>query len=644
MKKLLQNSVVFILLLVSSAIVFSQTLRLGVLSDFEAYTGVGAVTNSGIFTGDVGTSSGVISGFIPPNFTGTIQNSNVLTDQAKIDILRLYIHLNDIFVDYPGTHLAAFGGGETILPGVYSIPSAGSVGGTVTLDGGGDSNAVFIIKFLGAMTVGASSTVILSNQTRACNVFWITEGAATVGAGSVMKGSLFSHGAAITLAVNCNIEGRMLTTGGAITIGAACVAIAPAGLISVPISPVCECSPASDVDVLGSLENHTLFTSSGAVTNLASSGIIGDIGSDVGAITGFGTSTHIGSLNTPGVITAQAKLDLDSAYIKLMALPNSVTGHAPAFGFGETLMAGVYFIGVAGSLSGTITLDGQNNPDAIFVFKFAGAFSITAQSKVIFTNGTNRCNVFWIAGAGVATGAITVGANSSFKGTLLAHAGACNSGVGGFIEGRMLSTAGAVGFSTGVIYNDPLCFDPTGLPIDLVSFTVKEVGGKYFRLNWVTVTENNNDYFNIERSADAINFESIKTINGAGNSVQVLNYSTIDDMPLNGMAYYRLKQTDYNGETSYSTVKALKFNRRDDFVFEIYPNPFSVQTTFQTTEVLKNASIIVYNSNGQVVKEIKNISGKKVNLDRENLSNGLYFINLVQDSQVMASSKLVVNG
>jgi hypothetical protein len=48
----------------------------------------------------------------------------------------LYIHLNDLFVDYPATHAAAFGGGETITPGVYSIPRAGSIGSSLTLDGG----------------------------------------------------------------------------------------------------------------------------------------------------------------------------------------------------------------------------------------------------------------------------------------------------------------------------------------------------------------------------------------------------------------------------------------------------------------------------------------------------------------------------
>ncbi|MFT7452609.1 MAG: hypothetical protein ACI9VN_003344, partial [Patescibacteria group bacterium] len=185
------------------------------------------------------------------------------------------------------------------------------------------------------------------------------------------------------------------------------------------------------------------------------SGIVGDIGTDGGGtISGFGTSTHIGDFHNADAVTAQAVIDLNIAYTALMALPNTVTGHTPTFGSGETINAGVYHIAAAGSLAGTITLDGQNDPDAIFVFKFAGAFSAAAQSRVILANGTKRCNVFWISGAGVATGAFSLGTFSYMRGTVISHGGACTAGANGRIEGRMLSTGGAIGLSAGVAYND----------------------------------------------------------------------------------------------------------------------------------------------------------------------------------------------
>ncbi|MFT6921528.1 MAG: hypothetical protein ACJA1C_000525 [Crocinitomicaceae bacterium] len=632
-----KKSVLFALSLLAHTFLFSQTLELGTLSSFHSYTGTGAVTNSGTLTGDVGTNDGIISGFVPSNFTGTIYNNEASTVQARIDLLRVYIHLSDIFVDYPSTHAPAFGSGETIAPGVYSIGGAGSIAGTLTLDGGGDPDAVFIVKFEGAITIAASSTIVLSGGTRACNVFWIAEGAISDAGASVIKGTLFSHPGAVTLGVNSKIEGRLFSSEGAITIGAGSLATIPAGPITIPINCPGECSPASAVDVLRSVSGFALFTSFGAVANAATSGIIGDIGTNGGAISGFSTSTQVGSFYNSDAITAQASVDLEYAYNQLILLPNTQVGHTPAFGSGEILNAGVYHIGAAGSLAGTIILDGQNDPDAIFVFKFDGAFSVAAQSKVIFTHGTRRCNVFWIA-----EGAASIGTFTFMKGTVIAHGGACTIGANGNVEGRMLSTSGAIGFSTGVIYNDELCFPSSSpLPIELLSFTAI-VSGASVNLNWATASEKNNDYFNIERSIDGVVFNSQSKINGAGNSTHLLSYSAVDDKPLLGISYYRLKQTDYNGEATYSKVEAVEVNNRNDFVLNIFPNPLSIETTFQTDKNLTDASLIVYNSYGQVVKQIENISGRSFTLARENLSNGIYFVKLLQNNEVLASDKLII--
>ena len=457
MKKNILLTITTIAILLFSNKSFSQTLELGILSSFETFTGVGAVTNGGTSAGDAGTNDGSISG---PGFDSsngyccTTYNADSTTIQARIDLLRVYMHLDDIFVTQPSTHAPAFGSGETIAPGVYSIGGAGSVSGALTLDGGGDTDAVFIIKFEGALTVGAASTITLSNGTRAANVFWIAQGAITLEASSVMKGTVFAHPGAVTLGAGSTIEGRLYSSEGAISIAAAAEAEMPVGPITIPINCVGDCTAAPAVDVLGSIKKFGLFTSFGAVANAATSAFVGDIGTDGGGtISGFGTSTRVGSFYIADAITDQARIDLDFAYTALMAIPNTVTGHTPAFGSGEILNAGVYSIAAAGSLAGTVTLDGLGDPDAIFIFKFAGAFSVAAQSRVILTNGTRRCNVFWIS-----EGAASMGTFTYMKGTVLAHNGACSAGANTSVEGRMLSTGGAIGFSTGVLYNDALCF------------------------------------------------------------------------------------------------------------------------------------------------------------------------------------------
>jgi hypothetical protein len=638
--------VLFFFLLAVPKTSFSQLLDLGILSTFEAFTGNGAITNSGTFTGDVGTNGGILTGFIgPPSFNnGTAYNSDATTVQGRKDVLKLYILLNNLFVTQPGTHAAVFGGGETINPGVYSIGQAGSVAGALTLDGGGNPDAVFVIKFSGAFSVGAGSTIILSNGTRACNVFWVAEGAIDVATNCVLNGNLLSFPGAISLAPGCTIVGRLISHSGAITIGDRCVATIPDGPMTIPL--VCGCSTAAPlVDVLASIENFALFTSRGAVANTSISGVIGDVGSHDGAITGFDTATVIGSFYNVNAVTTQASIDLNNAYVQLTAIPITDTTHAPAFGGGETLNTGVYYIEGAGSLGGTITLDAQGNNNAIFIFRFNGAFAMGAQSKIIMINGACSSNIFWIS-----EGAITVGANSAIKGTLIANLGACNAGGGCVIEGRMLSTDGAVGMSIGVINNKPLCFsgseDYVLLLIELLSFTAvaKEA---HVQLNWATASETSNDYFTVERSTDGINFETIAIVDGAGNSSEILNYSAVDNAALDGIAYYRLKQTDYDGQFDYSNSVAVKFENRNDFIFNIYPNPnngqkFNLHIPKNNAEVL----IAVYDMLGKKIYSkviITSINGNDVytiNLFRK-LNHGVYLITVTSSNKTY-NKRLIV--
>jgi hypothetical protein len=462
-------SVTTIALLLFSNLSFSQTpnatANLGILTSFGAFTGAGRVANGAgaTFTGDIGTNVGIISGFEPTLHSGNKYNANAATAQARFDLMRLYIHLNDLFVDFPATHTPAFGSGETLTPGVYSIPAAGSIGGTLTLDGGGNPDAFFIIKWGGALTMGAGATINLINGTQSSNVFFIANGAISIAASCNVKGTLFSKIGAVGIGAGTVLEGRMLTFEGAITTGVDCIVSPIPGISTIPIFCETGCSPAFAVDVLGSLSNYTLFTSFGAVSNTSTSGINGNVGTNVGTLSGYGSSIIIGSFQTANAATAQAAIDLDNAYTALMALPNTVTNHTAAFGVGETLNTGVYFINGAGSLGGTITLDAQNNPNAIFVFKFAGAFGVAAQSKIILANGARRCNVFWVGGAGVATGAVSIGADSDLKGTFLSHGGACTSGDGLFLAGRLLSTGGLVTTYAGIIYNSPECITSTSL-------------------------------------------------------------------------------------------------------------------------------------------------------------------------------------
>lgn len=112
----------------------------------------------------------------------------------------------------------------------------------------------------------------------------------------------------------------------------------------------------------------------------------------------------------------------------------------------------------------------------------------------------------------------------------------------------------------------------TQLPIELLSFDAK-LDDKVVDITWVTASEINNDYFTVEKSADGKQFEEVAKVNGAGNSTSLLNYNASDLHPLQGISYYRLKQTDYDGKYSYS--KMLAVNNKNSLSAVVFPNPAS---------------------------------------------------------------------
>ena len=110
------------------------------------------------------------------------------------------------------------------------------------------------------------------------------------------------------------------------------------------------------------------------------------------------------------------------------------------------------------------------------------------------------------------------------------------------------------------------------LPIELLSFDANS-NQQVVDLNWSTASETNSDYFTIEKTRDGYNFETVVTMDAAGNSTSLLHYATKDNSPYQGISYYRLKQTDFNGAYTYSDLQMVDFNSNQEFSFEIYPNP-----------------------------------------------------------------------
>jgi hypothetical protein len=180
------------------------------------------------------------------------------------------------------------------------------------------------------------------------------------------------------------------------------------------------------------------------VTNTGSSVISGDVGLSPGtAVVGFPPAVvNNGVQHVTDAVAAQAQLDLTAAY-------DDAAGRTPAVTVGPdlsglTLTTGVYSAG-AMTLTGTLTLDGQNDPNASFVFQAASSLITGSSSVVTLINGANPCNVFWQV-----VSSATLGTGSTFVGTVMALTSIAAT-TGARVTGRLLARNGAVTLDANVI-------------------------------------------------------------------------------------------------------------------------------------------------------------------------------------------------
>ena len=216
---------------------------------------------------------------------------------------------------------------------------------------------------------------------------------------------------------------------------------------------------------------------------------------------------------------------------------------------------------------------------------------------------------------------------------------------GDFSDATILSTADGLTFSVGSIIVAGISpslipvgetkyitiasiSEDTPLPISLVKFEARVINNNQVKLDWATASEVNNDYFTIERSIDAVNWENIQEIEGAGNSSLHLDYAAIDRNPSLGTSYYRLKQTDFDDRYTYSQLKSVNVKMSRHAQVVISPNPASTQILIEGDEE-ELSQIRICNLYGQdVTKFTPTINANKTSvlIDLTGLSSGMYLV------------------
>lgn len=158
-------------------------------------------------------------------------------------------------------------------------------------------------------------------------------------------------------------------------------------------------------------------------------------------------------------------------------------------------------------------------------------------------------------------------------------------------------------------------------------------------LTWATASEINNDFFTIEKSRDGETFEPVAFVQSKatdGYSSNTIKYSYKDNDPLDGISYYRLKQTDFDGSYEYSPMVDVRFDQQQEDIFTIYPNP----NRGNTFGLLSNkhdpgekVSVTITNTSGRVVYQKFIHADENGFIDKDitpnsELNSGLYIVNI----------------
>lgn len=188
--------------------------------------------------------------------------------------------------------------------------------------------------------------------------------------------------------------------------------------------------------------NHFTILAYSTITSTSGGAINGDMGlSPAGSLVGFPPATNNGTFYNGGPIATQAQADLAAAY-------NDAAGRTPTTTYppiqdlgGLILTNGVYNDPSSFAITGTLTLDAQGDPNAVWIFQAGSTLDTAVGSRVVLTHGAQACNVFWQVGSSA-----TLGTSCDFKGTILATV-SITMNAGSILDGRALAQTGTVTFN-----------------------------------------------------------------------------------------------------------------------------------------------------------------------------------------------------
>ncbi len=290
-------------------------------------------------------------------------------------------------------------------------------------------------------------------------------------------------------------------------------------------------------------------------------------------------------------------------------------GHVPTCGDNITIASGT-----------TVTVDVQVDLSA------CASFTLTINGTLTFNSGNKLA---------LPAGSVII----------ISSTGSIVPGTGGG-SSNLITINGTTVYSSGLgtITGPVTVTETTPLPIELVSFTALKDKDK-IALKWITASEINNDFFTVEKSSDGINYTIVQNIDGSGTTPVSHTYLTFDYSPTNGLAYYRLKQTDFDGHSTFSGLVYVDFyGNQKPFSFVAFPNPsdgnsikLSIESEQAETVILSVCDVVGKEYFSKTILTEEN-GNSLLNINFMGyLTSGIYSITAKsKDGKLLGSSKMIV--
>ena len=353
----------------------------------------------------------------------------------------------------------------------------------------------------------------------------------------------------------------------------------------------------SSITVTGS----TSFTYTGLAQGPSISTVTGSTGAVTYSYVGTGTTSYGASATQPtnaGTYSVTATVAADANY-------NAANSAATAFTINKAAL--------------TVTADAQSKPYDGLVFS---GFTSTITG---FVNGET---ISVVSGAATYSGAATTA-----------------TAAGSYIITPMLGTLSASNYDFATFINETLIITGGALPVTFIKFTATR-NGDNVQLNWSTGSEINIKNYEIEKSANGINFNKIGTVTSL-NSATGASYQKMDIYPYNGVSYYRIKSNDENGQHAYSVIAVVRFSNEGIKVSPtlISNNRFTLTLNEQP---VGNYNLVLTNLAGQRIfqKKINYTGGNNtqiIELGNSYLGAGIYNLSVIETKGNYQNFRLLIN-